>query len=358
MHSERFQLRTSRDHTTSILLGSNCITSLKDLLSDVQSNSVAVISDETVWGLNGANIESIIHETGLSMRLQTVPPGETSKSWEQAGILIDGLLRSGVRRGTPVLAIGGGVVGDLAGFVASACLRGLPLIHIPTTLLAMVDSSIGGKTGVNHPSGKNLIGAFYQADHIVMDTDFLSTLPEREIRCGLGEILKYGMIFDPSLLETDYTTLTDWTDIISRSARFKANTVEQDELEQGIRAFLNYGHTFGHALEAVTNYTRFAHGEAVYVGMLAAAYFGKSLGQEVDPDVLLRHKAMFRLDMSGLEAQIPKLIQAMYMDKKIKGASIRFILVERPGMPFIQEVDAPKELEQAWISALRAAHSS
>lgn len=358
MQSERFNLHITRDHNTSIVLGSNRITYLKDILSSVESKMVAVIADETVWGLHGPRIESIIHQTGLLMRLQTVPPGETSKSWEQAGKLIDGLLRSGVRRGTPVLAIGGGVVGDLVGFVASACMRGLPLIHVPTTLLAMVDSSIGGKTGVNHPSGKNLIGAFYQADHIVMDTDFLTTLPPREIRCGLGEILKYGMIFDPSLLDADYASLTDWTDIISRSARFKADTVEQDELEQGIRAFLNYGHTFGHALEAVTHYTRFAHGEAVYVGMLAAAYFGKSLGHDVDPALLLRHKPMFRLDMGGLEARIPELIQAMYNDKKIKGASIRFILVERPGKPFIQELDAPIELEQAWVSALRAAHSS
>ena len=250
------------------------------------------------------------------------------------------------------MAFGGGVVGDLAGFVASACLRGLPLIHVPTTLLAMVDSSIGGKTGVNHVTGKNLIGAFYQPERIVMDTDLLATLPTREWRCGLGEVLKYGMISDPSLLDIDYTAHVDWPSIISKSARFKARTVEEDELEQGIRAYLNYGHTFGHALEAVTGYTRFAHGEAVYLGMVAAARFGQLLGHKVDPDVLLRHSDLFKLDLSGLVDRIPDLMAAMLMDKKIKGSAIRFILVDPVGTPFIQEMDAPEDIAQAWRFAL------
>jgi 3-dehydroquinate synthase len=217
----------------------------------------------------------------------------------------------------------------------------------------MVDSSIGGKTGVNHATGKNLIGAFYQPERILMDTDLLTTLPEREWRCGLGEVLKYGMISDPSLLDVDYSaTDVDWPTIISKSARFKVRTVEEDELEQGIRAYLNYGHTFGHALEAVTGYTRFAHGEAVFIGMVAAAQFGKSLGHRVDPDVLLRHAPLFKLDTRGLVDRIPDLMAAMFMDKKIKGSVIRFILVDPVGSPFIQEVDAPDDIAQAWRFAL------
>lgn len=353
MPTETFHLRTDRSHNVSITLGSNVLNILSEDLFARGASSVAVIADATVWGIHGARLTRILEGTGLRLHVQTVPSGESSKSWDQAGILLDGLLRSGVRRGTPLVAVGGGVVGDLAGFVASACLRGLPLIHVPTTLLAMVDSSIGGKTGVNHAIGKNLIGAFYQPERIVMDIDLLATLPEREWRCGLGEVLKYGMISDPSLLDIDYASDTvDWPSIISKSARFKVRTVEEDELEQGIRAYLNYGHTFGHALEAVTGYTRFAHGEAVYVGMLTAARFGQSLGHRVDPEVLLRHAPLFKLDLSGLVERIPDLMAAMFMDKKIKGSAIRFILVDPIGSPFIQEMDAPEDIAQAWRFAL------
>lgn len=353
MLTETFHLRTERSHNVSITLGSNVLNVLSEELDRRGSRTVAVIADATVWSIHGSTLGPVLEGNGRTLLVQTVAPGESAKSWEQAGILLDGLLRGGVRRGTPLVAIGGGVVGDLAGFVASACLRGLPLIHVPTTLLAMVDSSIGGKTGVNHATGKNLIGAFYQPERIVMDTELLSTLPEREWRCGLGEVLKYGMISDPSLLEIDYASdVVDWPSIISKSARFKVRTVEEDELEQGIRAYLNYGHTFGHALEAVTGYTRFAHGEAVYVGMVAAARFGQSLGHRVDPEVLLRHAPLFKLDLSGLVERIPDLMAAMFMDKKIKGSAIRFILVDPIGSPFIQEMDAPEDIAQAWRFAL------
>lgn len=356
MRTEQFNLHTKRSHTVSITLGNNVLDVMGDELRERGATSVAVIADAHVWTLHGPRIRAILEHGGRKVVVQTVPAGESSKNWDQAGILLDGLLRSGVRRGTPLVAVGGGVIGDLAGFVASACLRGLPLIHVPTTLLAMVDSSIGGKTGVNHATGKNLIGAFYQPEVIVMDTDLLATLPEREWRCGLGEVLKYGMISDPSLLDVDYSSAdVDWPSIISKSARFKVRTVEEDELEQGIRAYLNYGHTFGHALEAVTGYTRYAHGEAVFIGMLAAARFGQLLGHRVDPDVLLRHAPLFKLNTEGLDVRIPEVMSAMFMDKKIKGSAIRFILVDPIGSPFIQEMDAPDLIEQAWRFALRNA---
>ncbi len=329
---------------------------VSEFLDSLTASMVAIIADENAWSLHGSEWMPHLSANGRKPVLLLVPSGEISKTWEEAGRLIDGLLRAGVRRNTPIVAFGGGVVGDLAGFVASATLRGLPLIHIPTTLLAMVDSSIGGKTGVNHPVGKNLIGAFYQAERIFMDTDLLRTLPPREWRCGLGEVLKYGMIADPSLLDVDYSSPdVDWPAIISRSARFKVRTVEEDELESGIRAYLNYGHTFGHALEAVTKYQRFAHGEAVYIGMLAEARFGQLLGHQVDPQILRRHAALFDLDKSGLTERIPELMAAMFMDKKIIGASIRFILVDPVGTPLIKAIDAPDEIAQAWAYALNDA---
>jgi 3-dehydroquinate synthase len=356
MRTEQFKLHTKRSNDVSITLGSHVLDVLSDDLEARGATSVAVIADSTVWRIHGLRIGEILQRGGRTLIVQTVAAGEISKSWEQAGVLLDGLLRSGVRRGTPMVAIGGGVVGDLAGFIASACLRGLPLIQVPTTLLAMVDSSIGGKTGVNHATGKNLIGAFYQPERIVMDTELLTTLPEREWRCGLGEVLKYGMISDPALLDVDYASETvDWPSIISKSARFKARTVEEDELELGIRAYLNYGHTFGHALETVTHFTRFAHGEAVYIGMIAAAKFGQLLGHRVDPDVLLRHASLFKLNTQGMEERIPELMSTMFMDKKIKGSAIRFIFVDPIGSPFIQELDAPDLIESSWRFALRNA---
>lgn len=322
------------------------------LLADwrLEGNPI-LIADRQVWDLHG-------HRIRFPHRLFTVEPGEESKRWEEAGRLVDAVLRSGVRRQTPVVVMGGGVAGDLGGFVASMVLRGLPLYHVPTTLLAMVDSSIGGKTGVNHATGKNLIGAFHPPMRIVMDLDTLATLPEREWRCGLGEVLKYGMIHDASLLEPDYALMEDWEAVIRVCSAYKTRIVEEDERESGIRAYLNYGHTFAHALENVAGYGALAHGEAVYVGLVAAARLGERLGLGVGPDALIRHRHLFPLDLDAFPSRIDDLIQAMGNDKKMRSASIRFVLVETFGNPFLLEIDDLDAIRDAWRFALDAVHGS
>lgn len=309
-----------------------------------------LIADRRVWELHGRRIR-------FPHRLLQVEPGENSKRWDEVGRLVDAILRLGVRRSTPVVVMGGGVVGDLGGFVASVVLRGLPLYHLPTTLLAMVDSSIGGKTGVNHASGKNLIGAFYQPSRIVMDLDTLDTLPDREWRCGLGEVFKYGMIHDPSLLEPDYARLTDWEPVIRTCAAYKARIVAEDERESGVRAYLNYGHTFAHALENVAGYGTLAHGEAVYVGLVAAARLGSALEGGAGPEALLRHRHLFPLDLGGFESRIEALIEAMGSDKKRTSDAIRFVLVRDFGQPFLKEIADRDAIRDAWAFALAHAHA-
>jgi 3-dehydroquinate synthase len=309
-----------------------------------------VIADRRVWSLHG-------HRIRFPHRLFTIDPGEESKQWNVAGRLIDQILGLGVRRSTPVVVMGGGVAGDIGGFVAAVVLRGLPLIHVPTTLLAMVDSSIGGKTGVNHESGKNLIGSFHSPVQILMDLETLETLPEREWRCGLGEVLKYGMIHDGTLLDADYAVLTRWEPVIRTCAAFKCRVVEEDERETGNRAHLNFGHTFAHALEQVAGYGTLAHGEAVYVGMVAASHLASRLGLGIGPDDLLRHRSMFPLDLARFSNRVEDLLAAMRRDKKRMTDSIRFVLVETIGHPFLQDIDDTDAIRDAWLFALHTIHA-
>jgi 3-dehydroquinate synthase len=309
-----------------------------------------VIADRRVWSLHG-------HRIRFPHRLFTIDPGEDSKRWNVAGRLIDEILQSGVRRSTPVVVMGGGVAGDIGGFVAAVVLRGLPLIHVPTTLLAMVDSSIGGKTGVNHETGKNLIGSFHSPKQILMDLDTLETLPERERRCGLGEVLKYGMIHDATLLDADYATMTRWEPVIRMCAAYKSRIVEEDERETGIRAYLNYGHTFAHALEQVAGYGTLAHGEAVYVGLVAASFLANRLGLGVGPEELLRHRSLFPLDLARYESRVDDFMAAMNRDKKRMTDSIRFVLVETFGQPFLQDIDDTDAIRDAWLFALQSIHT-
>ncbi|MCH8523474.1 MAG: 3-dehydroquinate synthase [Balneolales bacterium] len=292
-----------------------------------------------------------------------VPSGETSKTVQEWARILDIALTNKLRRGTPVIAVGGGVTGDLAGFVASSVLRGLPLIHIPTTLLAMVDSAIGGKTGVNHPTGKNLIGSFYQPDIVFADMQFLETLPKREWNCGLGEIIKYACISNPSLFNLiagcqPGADLAFVANIVQQCAEIKANVVMEDELETGARAFLNFGHTFAHALESHTRYRRFAHGEAVYVGLLAATWYSQKMGAPVDPDRIISFKKTFNLQTEDLLQAVPSLINAMYSDKKIRTGALRLVLLSDWGKPMLQEVEHNPLLTEAWQYALVNAHNN
>ncbi len=280
---------------------------------------------------------------GFTVETSLIPAGEQSKNLFSAAFLFDKLADMTADRRTPVVAVGGGVVGDLAGFVAATYNRGLPLLMVPTTLLAMVDSSVGGKTGVNHPKGKNLIGAFHQPAGVWIDPGTLATLPDREYRSGLAEVVKYGVILDAQLfnyLEV-YTAAVLAKEpktvrhIVSRSCRLKADVVEQDELElTGLRAVLNYGHTFAHAFEAVGGYGAWLHGEAVAAGMVCAWKLAERL-KRVGPQLGERQRAL--LTAFGLptavkpEWPVEALLDVMRRDKKNVGGKMRFVLPKAAG---------------------------
>ena len=283
-------------------------------------------------------IESSLADAGLGTNTAIVPAGEAAKSLREASHLYDELVRRKADRHTLIIALGGGVVGDLAGFVAATFARGLPLVMVPTTLLAQVDSSVGGKVGINHPGAKNMIGSFYQPAGVWIDTDTLGTLPERELRCGLAEVVKYGVILDREFfasLERDIDAIAGrdgaaMRQIVTTSCRLKAKVVTQDEREEtGMRAILNFGHTIGHAIEAVAGYDGpFQHGEAVAVGMVAETRIAERLGW-VDPAVVGRLAGL--LARFGLPTAAPgldpeMLIAAMARDKKNRGGRIRFVL--------------------------------
>jgi 3-dehydroquinate synthase len=254
--------------------------------------------------------------------------------------------------------VGGGVTGDLAGYVAASVMRGIPLIHVPTTLLAMVDSSLGGKTGINHHTGKNLIGAFYQPDTIISDIIFLETLPAREWRCGMAEIIKYGAISDPELFtlaarfKSGFSDPAKLIELITRCARIKAAIVTEDEFEAGKRAWLNFGHTFAHALEALTGYRRFSHGEAVYIGMVAAHKLSNLLGADLEEFPLFQFLDGYRLSVADLKPRIPDLVARMFLDKKSLNNTVRVVLLHSYGHPRIVDITDLSLLEKAWDFAL------
>jgi 3-dehydroquinate synthase len=270
-----------------------------------------------------------------------LPDGEQHKTLSSAALVFDALVENRLHRDATIFALGGGVVGDIAGFAAACYQRGIAFAQVPTTLLAQVDSSVGGKTGVNHPGGKNLIGAFHQPLVVVADTDTLLSLPDRELRAGLAEVIKYGCIRDPELfgwlerhvaevLARDAESLTH---AIRRSCEVKAEVVALDEREQNIRAILNFGHTFAHAIEAATAYTRYLHGEAVALGMLMATDLSARLGL-IDDDVTRRLRDL--LTAAGLPTSTPRIgrdtaFGLMQMDKKVKAGAVRLVLLERLG---------------------------
>lgn len=292
---------------------------------------------------------------GIATTLAAVPPGEASKSLEMTASLYDELVRMRADRHTAVVALGGGVVGDLAGFAAATYARGIPLLMVPTTLLAQVDSSVGGKVGVNHPGAKNIIGAFHQPSGVWVDTETLRTLPDRELRCGLAEVVKYGVILDSAFfdeLEVQVDAILArepgaLRSIVSRSCRLKASVVERDEREEtGLRAVLNFGHTVAHAIEAVAGYDGpYQHGEAVAVGMVAEARLAERMGW-IGSDLVDRiERLLVRLGLPtaapGLDAS--RLIDAMTRDKKNRGGRIRFVLPRAIGR--VELTDGPDDAE-------------
>ncbi len=304
-----------------------------------------IVSNTTVAPLYAAQLQAALQTRYGKVLLMTLPDGEVHKDWPTLQLIFDVLLQNACDRKTVLFALGGGVVGDMTGFAAASYMRGVPFVQVPTTLLAQVDSSVGGKTGINHPLGKNMIGAFYQPQLVVCDLDALTTLPARELSAGLAEIIKYGPIADlafldwieanlDALLARDPAALAH---AIKRSCEIKAWVVGQDEREQGLRAILNFGHTFGHAIESGLGYGEWLHGEAVGCGMVMAAH----LSQRLDlVDKAFVERLVKLIARAGLPVKGPKLsgtdnagryLDLMQVDKKSEAGEIRFVLIEGPG---------------------------
>jgi len=307
----------------------------------------AIVTDETIAPLHAGALTQSLERAGIAVSLIVLPPGEETKSWDGLADLSDRLLALGLDRGDVIMALGGGVVGDLVGFAAAIYKRGIDFIQVPTTLLAQVDSSVGGKTAIDTPRGKNLIGAFHQPRAVLADLSVLSSLPVREMRCGYAEVIKYGLLGDP--------TFFDWLEVngpkvvsgdadalmhaVARSVAMKAEIVKEDEKEAGRRALLNLGHTFGHALEAETGFGEgLKHGEAVGIGMAMAFRFSAALGLCSGQDALRAGRAIAAVGLATDAAGLPgwpfgadRLIDHMAQDKKAEAGRLTFILARAIG---------------------------
>jgi 3-dehydroquinate synthase len=302
---------------------------------------VMVVTNTTVAPLYLARLTATLEGAGIAVANVVLPDGEAYKNWETLNLVFDALLAGRAERKTTLIALGGGVIGDMTGFAAACYQRGVPFVQIPTTLLSQVDSSVGGKTGINHPLGKNMIGAFYQPKVVLADTGTLKTLPPRELSAGLAEVIKYGLIWDADFLawlEANMAKLRALdpaaiAHAVYRSCEIKAQVVGQDEREGGIRAILNLGHTFGHAIETGMGYGNWLHGEAVAAGMVLAAATSQRLGWLSEADVA-RTRAIVRA--AGLPDAAPTLpfdtwLEYMGHDKKVEGGKLRFVLLKKLG---------------------------
>jgi len=326
------------DRSYRILIGSRLLAEAgRHVAEALRPGRALVVTDETVAGLYLELVERSLREAGFAVSVATVPPGETSKSHEQLLRVYDACYRASLERGSVVVALGGGVVGDLAGFAAATYLRGVACVQVPTTLLAQVDSSVGGKTGINLPGGKNLVGAFHQPSLVLADVATLATLDDRQVATGMAEVVKHAMIRDAALfarLEADSARLrardaSTLEEIVAWNCRIKAEVVAADEHESGLRAILNYGHTVGHAVEQVASYGAYTHGEAVALGMNAEADLARLRGG-IGDKVHARQQAL--LAAFGLPSCLAAplaaedLIAAMRHDKKVRAGRLRFVL--------------------------------
>ncbi|MDA8129242.1 MAG: 3-dehydroquinate synthase [Betaproteobacteria bacterium] len=324
-----------------IHIGSGLLDRAELILPHLAQKRVMIVTNTTVAPLYLARLTATLETGAVAVSSVVLPDGEAYKNWETLNEIFDALLTDRAERKTTLIALGGGVIGDMTGFAAASYQRGVPFIQIPTTLLSQVDSSVGGKTGINHPLGKNMIGAFYQPKLVLADTDTLKTLPARELSAGLAEVIKYGLIWDADFfawLEANMDKLRALdpaaiTHAIYRSCEIKAQIVAQDEREGGIRAILNLGHTFGHAIETGMGYGNWLHGEAVAAGMALAAETSRRLGWLADADVE-RARALIRA--AGLPDVAPDLgvetyLEYMGHDKKVEGGKMRFVLLKKLG---------------------------
>lgn len=337
------------DRSYSISVGSNLIESVGAELKRIDfPQRIAIISNPTVDNLYGKTVCNSLVSTGFYPFQFNVPDGEEYKSLSTLELIYDFLIQNGFDRGCGLLALGGGVVGDMAGFAAATFLRGIPYIQIPTTVLSQVDSSVGGKTAVNHPLGKNLIGAFYQPEMVIIDIDVLRTLEPREVSAGLAEVVKYGVIRDAEFfcwLEDNVQQLKKrdpeaLIQAIKRSCQIKADIVAVDEKEGSIRAILNYGHTFGHAIENLSGYGLWKHGEAVAAGMVVAAKISaqKGLCSQCDVDRLTQLLISLELPTDPPDFLLDEYVVAMLRDKKVKQGQLTLVLNQGIGEAVLHKV--------------------
>jgi 3-dehydroquinate synthase len=339
-----------------ITIGHGLTASLHDLLRPLKGRRIAVVSSRRIWGLHGRRLESSLKKLGAVSRV-LVPDGERHKNLTTLAAVHDGLAGAGMGRDGLVVSFGGGMVGDLAGFAAATYMRGIMWVQVPTTLLAMVDSSVGGKVGVNHVRAKNLIGAFHQPKAVIADSALLDTLPLRQIRSGAYEVLKCGVIADRTLFEglgNAPPGLQGWRGIdvenaVASACRIKAEIVEKDEREDGLRRVLNLGHTLGHALEAATGYRRFTHGEAVGWGMVGEAWIARERGLLTEPDCDVIASAVDHLGarprVSDLSAS--RILAAIAQDKKARNGKVPFVLPTAIGQVVVEPDVQPAEIRRA-----------
>ncbi len=338
-----------------ILIGPDLLVRADLILPHLRTPRVALVSNTVVAPLYLDKLARSLEKVGVSVTPIILPDGEAHKTWESLNLIYDALLAARCDRGTTIVALGGGVIGDLAGFAASSYQRGVPFVQIPTTLLSQVDSSVGGKTGINHPRGKNMVGAFWQPKLVLADTDTLQTLPLRELSAGMAEVIKYGLIRDLPFLEWLEANMEGLmlrrgdllAEAIERSCANKAEVVAADEYEtakEGGRALLNLGHTFGHAIETGVGYGEWLHGEAVAAGTVMAAELSRRLGW-LAPEDVERVRALLKragLPVRGPDLGVERYLELMSHDKKVIAGSLRLILLRAVGTA-VTFADAPRE---------------
>lgn len=351
------------DRSYPILIGPDLLADVAPILAAMPTRRAVIVSNTTVAPLYAGNFERRLRSAGVHVDRIDLPDGEQYKNWETLNRIFDVLMGTRCERSTTLIALGGGVVGDIAGFAAACYQRGMPFIQVPTTLLAQVDSSVGGKTAINHPLGKNMVGAFYQPMLVLADTRTLDTLPDRELRAGIAEVIKYGLIRDPAfvswleanmagLLARDSRALAHAIEV---ACRHKAEIVAEDEREAGKRALLNLGHTFGHAIETGMGYGEWLHGEAVAAGTLMAAELSRQLGWITQDDVrrIERLYASAGLPLLGPHLPIDTYLELMRHDKKVREGRINLVLLRSIGDAVTSDV-AGETLMKSAVEARRA----
>jgi len=346
-----------------IYIGSDLIDRPELFEACSKASSIYIVTNTTVAPLYAERLSKTLATFGKSVRTITLPDGESFKDWKNLQTIFDELLKHGADRQTVLVALGGGVIGDMTGFAAASFMRGIRFIQVPTTLLSQVDSSVGGKTGINHPLGKNMIGAFHQPVAVVADLNTLKTLPPRELSAGLAEVIKHGAIADASFLDwieanTNALLACDieaMSHAVLRSCEIKSAVVSADEREGGVRATLNFGHTFGHAIEAGMGYGEWLHGEAVACGMVMGAKLSCLLQKitQADVDRLTRIIHAMHLPITAPKFGAERYIELMQVDKKAEGGQIRYVLLEQIGKAYMST--APHEAVLETLLATGAA---